>query len=99
MASTSLTNKAGLHPGGGRPLFGDGDLETQSMTMRREGQIAIVTGPGRGIGRAIANGPAREGAAVVLNYPDPSVSAEDAAHSEFARGDDPLDVFERHKRL
>src|SRR4051794_25499468 len=39
------------------------------MSQRRlEGQVAIVTGASRGIGRACAEEPAREGAAVVVNY-------------------------------
>ncbi len=49
--------------------------------MKLGGQVAIVTGAGRGIGHAIAEGLAREGAAVVLNYPDSSASAEDAARA------------------
>jgi glucose 1-dehydrogenase len=48
--------------------------------MRLEGKVAIVTGAGRGIGRAIALGYAREGAAVVVNYRRSGEAAEAAAH-------------------
>lgn len=54
--------------------------------MKLDGQVAIVTGAGRGIGLAIAEGLSREGAAVVLNYPDPSASAEDAARGICSAG-------------
>lgn len=36
--------------------------------MRLEGQVAVVTGASRGLGRACAQELAREGAAVVVNY-------------------------------
>lgn len=45
--------------------------------MRLKGKVAIVTGAGRGIGRAIAIGYAREGAAVILNYSKSEEAAEE----------------------
>jgi glucose 1-dehydrogenase len=47
--------------------------------MRLQGRVAIVTGAGRGIGRAIAMGYGREGAAVVVNYSQSGSAAEEAA--------------------
>lgn len=38
------------------------------MTQRLDGQTAIVTGSGRGIGRAIARELAVTGANIVINY-------------------------------
>ncbi len=46
------------------------------MRKRLDGQTAIVTGAGRGIGRAIAHELAETGANVVINY----VTSGDAAH-------------------
>jgi glucose 1-dehydrogenase len=45
--------------------------------VRLENKAAIVTGAGRGIGRAIAAGYAREGAAVVVNYSRSKDAAEE----------------------
>jgi 3-oxoacyl-[acyl-carrier protein] reductase len=44
-----------------------------------KGQIAIVTGAGRGVGRATAMMLARDGARVVVNDLDPNVAAETAS--------------------
>ena len=44
---------------------------------RLEGEVAIVTGASRGIGRAVALELAREGAAVVVNYKDSREAAEE----------------------
>jgi NAD(P)-dependent dehydrogenase (short-subunit alcohol dehydrogenase family) len=46
---------------------------------RLEGQVAVVTGASRGIGRACAEELAREGAAVVINYVQSPEQAEQLA--------------------
>lgn len=53
--------------------------------MRLDGKVAIVTGSGRGIGRAIANRFSKEGAKVVVNDLDPQ-EAERAAKEIEATG-------------
>jgi glucose 1-dehydrogenase len=54
--------------------------------MRLEGKVAIVTGAGRGIGRAIAVGLAREGCAVVVNYSRSAAGAQEAVAEIVAAG-------------
>lgn len=54
-----------------------------------EGKVAIVTGSGRGIGRAVAELLAQHGARVVVNDLDPKV-AEEAAHAVHKAGGEAL---------
>lgn len=60
--------------------------------MLLTGKIAIVTGASRGIGRAIAEELAAEGAAVVVNYQSNATAAEEVVAGIVARGGQALAV-------
>lgn len=57
-----------------------------------EGQVAVVTGASRGIGRAIALTLATEGAKVVVNYAQSSTAAEDIVTTITAAGGEALSL-------
>lgn len=44
-------------------------IPPKGRAMRLEGKVAVITGSGQGIGRAIALRFAQEGARIVINYP------------------------------
>ncbi|MCA9868065.1 MAG: SDR family NAD(P)-dependent oxidoreductase, partial [Anaerolineales bacterium] len=54
--------------------------------MLLEGKVAVVTGASRGIGRAIAEEMAAEGARVVVNYHSNAAAAEEVVSGITGRG-------------
>ena len=52
------------------------------------GQVAIVTGASRGIGKAVAQALAAEGATVIINYNGSAEAAEAVATDSYARYSD-----------
>jgi 3-oxoacyl-[acyl-carrier protein] reductase len=60
--------------------------------MLLEGKIALVTGASRGIGRAIAEELAAEGATVVVNYQSSAAAAEEVVAGITARGGEAMAV-------
>ena len=56
------------------------------MSIQVSGKVAIVTGSSRGIGRAIAERLAADGAAVVVNYVRGEQAAQDVVQAIRARG-------------
>ena len=56
------------------------------MTIRLDGQVALVTGASRGIGRAVAERLARAGAAVIINFLQNQAAAEEVLEQIQADG-------------
>lgn len=56
------------------------------MTQQLKGQTALVTGGGRGIGRAIVERLAEDGAIVAINYASNTQAAEQALQAVTAKG-------------
>lgn len=63
-----------------------------SGIMRLEGQVAVVTGASRGIGRAVALRLAEEGARVVVNHPNEVTEADEVVGAVTAMGGEAMAV-------
>jgi 3-oxoacyl-[acyl-carrier protein] reductase len=59
---------------------------TPATVRRFDGKVAIVTGGSRGIGRAISETLARDGATVVVNYSKSAAAAQEAVEAIKAKG-------------
>ena len=56
------------------------------MELTLKGQVALVTGGSRGIGRAIALALGQRGAQVMVNYRENKEAAEEALHTLVSGG-------------
>jgi len=71
------------------------------MTMPLQGQVALVTGASRGIGKAIALALSRAGAHVIVNYRGNQAAAEQSLQAIVAQGGQgelcPFDIAEENQ--
>ena len=70
----------------GKPKAGPAAAAVAAPARRLESKIALVTGSSRGIGRAIAERLARDGATVIINYAKSTAAADDAVATIRAAG-------------
>ena len=66
--------------------------QTQHIPFRLDGKVALVTGSGRGIGRAMATELGRAGAKVVVNYANSKGPAEEVVQAIKALGSDAIAI-------
>ncbi|KAF2086235.1 tetrahydroxynaphthalene reductase [Saccharata proteae CBS 121410] len=70
--------------------IGNGSTDVPSWSL--EGKVAVVTGSGRGIGKAMALELARRGAKVVVNYANSSEAAEEVVKEIKSMGTDAIAI-------